>query len=214
MLNFLLPNIHIDIERWKFNKNYQLYVSTFGKFKTVNKKSIQLKMSVDGYLHVPVCNNKKGEVKYIPAHRIVMETWCPQPNMWKDKMTVDHLDHNKRNNKYTNLEWITKAENLKRAESDLIRTDKDIEIQRLKSKLDTAENKVRELLLLLNKDNKYIIKGDNFSFRNWNEVKSFLSSINPSLKELDIEVLAERIITTSKNKKKYCGYKWKIRNES
>lgn len=33
-------------------------------------------------------------------------------------LTVDHLDHNKRNNSVSNLEWVTKEENLHRAQID------------------------------------------------------------------------------------------------
>lgn len=45
-----------------------------------------------------------------------METWCPIPN--SEEMTVDHLDHNKRNNDIRNLEWVTEKENHKRAAND------------------------------------------------------------------------------------------------
>ena len=34
----------------------------------------------------------------------------------------DHLNHNKRDNSLTNLEWVTKEENWRRAESDYIAT--------------------------------------------------------------------------------------------
>ena len=37
-----------------------------------------------------------------------------------DKLTVDHLDHNKRNNSVENLEWVTRAENMRRARADYI----------------------------------------------------------------------------------------------
>jgi hypothetical protein len=45
-----------------------------------------------------------------------MLTWKPIDNA--DEMTVDHLDHNKRNNMLRNLEWVTREENLKRAKED------------------------------------------------------------------------------------------------
>ena len=111
----MLPKIHIEVEKWKFNKNYNLYVSNMGNFKDKSKEDIKLMVEKGGYLQVPVCNNKQGKIKYLQAHRVVMETWCPKQNMWKDKLTVDHLDNNKRNNKDKNLEWVTQQENLKRA---------------------------------------------------------------------------------------------------
>ena len=111
----MLPKIHIEIEKWKFNKNYNLYVSNLGNFKDKSKEDIKLVVEKGGYLQIPVWNNKQGKVKYLQAHRVVMETWCPKQNMWKDKLTVDHLDHNKRNNKTKNLEWVTKQENQRRS---------------------------------------------------------------------------------------------------
>ena len=40
-----------------------------------------------------------------------MLTWKPIPNA--ESLTVDHLDHNKRNNSVENLEWITSSDNQK-----------------------------------------------------------------------------------------------------
>lgn len=45
-----------------------------------------------------------------------METWRPISNF--EEMTVDHLDHNKRNNDIRNLEWVTEKENHERAAND------------------------------------------------------------------------------------------------
>jgi hypothetical protein len=53
------------------------------------------------------------------VHRIVMETFRPI----EGKMTVDHLDHNKRNNSLDNLEWVTREENQVRAEQDIVYCD-------------------------------------------------------------------------------------------
>jgi hypothetical protein len=52
------------------------------------------------------------------AHRVVMLTWRPTANA--ENLTVDHLDHNKRNNSLDNLEWVSEEENLRRAKADLI----------------------------------------------------------------------------------------------
>ena len=45
-----------------------------------------------------------------------MLTWEPIPNA--EDLTVDHKDHNRRNNAVSNLEWVTREENLLRAEKD------------------------------------------------------------------------------------------------
>lgn len=36
------------------------------------------------------------------------------------RFTVDHIDHNKRNNRVDNLEWVSQAENLIRAQDDIV----------------------------------------------------------------------------------------------
>lgn len=108
----MLPKLHIEIERWKYNKDYDLWVSTMGNIKDKDKKDIEFALG-DGYISVVV--NRK----IIPVHRLVMETY--KPNNWMDVLTVDHLNHNKRDNRLCNLEWVTEKENKRRADRDLIK---------------------------------------------------------------------------------------------
>ena len=69
MFKIILPKMHIEIEKWKFNKKYNVYVSNLGNFKDKTKESIKLMVQKGGYLMVPLCNNKKGITKYI-WHRL------------------------------------------------------------------------------------------------------------------------------------------------
>ena len=46
------------------------------------------------------------------VHRLVAQTFCPNPNELKE---VNHIDGNKWNNNYVNLEWVSKSENAKHA---------------------------------------------------------------------------------------------------
>ena len=52
------------------------------------------------------------------AHRLVMLTFKPIPNA--EDLTIDHLNHNKRCNELSNLEWVSREENAERAKKDLI----------------------------------------------------------------------------------------------
>ena len=49
-----------------------------------------------------------------------MLTWKPIPDA--ENLTVDHLNHNKRDNSVANLEWVTFTENQTRASRDQIKT--------------------------------------------------------------------------------------------
>ena len=114
----IFPKLHIELERWKWNDTYGIWVSTFGNFKTDKKKDMKVRTNESGYLGVK--SYKTG--KFILAHRLVMLTWRPIADV--DSMTVDHLDHNKRNNRLSNLEWVTYEENQRRAAEDNINKPK------------------------------------------------------------------------------------------
>lgn len=201
----MFPKIHIEIEKWKFNKNYQLYVSNLGNFKNKNKEDIKPMIEYSGYLTIPLCNNKQGKIKYIQAHRIVMETWCPRADMWKAKLTVDHLDHNKRHNTIKNLQWVTAEENLRRATTDFIFDDKDKIIQSLKDRVRYLEIQLNQHL----KEEK-ISAGGYFNFHSWGEVKEFLISLNPEYRNAKAGTMQKAIRKSAKNKTLYCGYIWRI----
>ena len=113
----LLPTISLRIERWKFNKDYGVYVSTLGNFKDRYKRPLPIKIEASGYCKIKT-EAPYGCWKY--AHRIVMLTWKPIPDA--ENLTVDHLNHNKRDNSLANLEWVTFAENQARAKRDQIKT--------------------------------------------------------------------------------------------
>ena len=108
-------NIHFSIERWKWNADFGIYVSNKGRFRTRDKKELPIKIGNGGYCYVH-CSGTVN--KYRLAHRVVMLTWRPTDDA--ENLTVDHLDHNKRNNSVSNLEWVTQEENLRRACTDLL----------------------------------------------------------------------------------------------
>lgn len=63
-------------------------------------------------------NNKNGYQyiklgsKWICRHRLVAELFAPNP---ENKPCVNHIDSNKHNNYYKNLEWVTHKENTQHA---------------------------------------------------------------------------------------------------
>lgn len=107
--------IHFSVERWRYNKEFEIYVSNKGHFRNREKKDLPIQIGQGGYCLV-YCG---GSVhKHILAHRVVMLTWRPTANA--ENLTVDHLDHNKRNNALDNLEWVSREENYRRAKADLV----------------------------------------------------------------------------------------------
>lgn len=108
----IFPRFILKIERWKFNKDFGVYVSTLGQFKDRHKRNLAVLINQHGYCAV------KTERGLIQAHRLVLFTWRPIPEA--ETLTVDHKNHNKRDNSLDNLEWVTREENIHRAARDYV----------------------------------------------------------------------------------------------
>ena len=111
-MRFIMPRFFINCERWKWNDDLRIYVSTHGHIKDEHKKNVAAKINGNGYFCVTINH------RFYTIHRLVLMTWRPLPNDGTP-MTVDHLDSNRRNNRLENLEWVSYEENLRRAEENL-----------------------------------------------------------------------------------------------
>jgi len=65
----------------------------------------------DRYLCFMVSHNGKAGNAYL--HKVVAECWIPNDD--EEKVEVNHIDGDKRNPVYTNLEWVTKSQNMQHA---------------------------------------------------------------------------------------------------
>ena len=93
------------MEIWKSIKDYENYyeVSTLGYVKSIKyNKILKPYVRPDGYATVVLCKN--GKKKTYRVHRLVAETFIPNP---KKLSEINHKDENKLNNKTSNLEWCT-----------------------------------------------------------------------------------------------------------
>lgn len=96
-------------EIWKDIPNYEnLYqVSNYGRVRSLhnrfkNKTYLKGCKNSKGYLLVTLCKNHTQ--KAFNIHRLVAEAFIPNPN---NLPCVNHIDENKINNIFTNLEWCT-----------------------------------------------------------------------------------------------------------
>lgn len=176
-MNFILPSITINIERWKWNKKYRVFVSNRGRVKNIDGKLLKVKTTSTGYLAVRVAAKKA-----IFVHRLVMETWHPISN--PEEMTVDHLDHNKRNNDIRNLEWVAEKENLKRAADDSL-VEKEVALIKTK---ETIKHQVY-----------YIDCDSGKRFNNINNYVDYLYKIDKSISK-NVQLTPAACATRIKNK--------------
>jgi hypothetical protein len=86
-------------------------ILSFAKHQNGNKP-IERKQMIDnrGYLRVTL--GKNSIKKTFKVHRLVALHFIPNPNEYKE---VNHLDGDKHNNHYLNLQWATRKMNMKHA---------------------------------------------------------------------------------------------------
>lgn len=194
MFHFILPSFNFNIEKWKWNSDYRVYVSNFGHFKDEYKKSIPVRINNSGYVAI------KTAVGFKLAHRLVMLTWCPIPDA--ENLTVDHLDHNKRNNSVKNLEWVTETENLKRAKNDQLNSCKKQKKQK------KEDNSLKEIKCL---ENNFVFK-NSFEAAEWvvkNQTE--FSHAGPN-QQTTLTKVAKRILQHAENPEanRYCRLTWEL----
>lgn len=102
------------IEQYKKLKEYPMYrIYNTGKiYSEFSKKFLRVFDDGKGYLQVTVFKGKNKGRETIKIHRLVAQTFIDNPNNYNE---VNHIDCNKYNNKVTNLEWISREDNMKHA---------------------------------------------------------------------------------------------------
>lgn len=109
----------MDKEIWKqcpdFEGKYLIsnlgHVMSIGTYNTCKKGGIlipQMKKGKDAYYKVRLYNDGKGKTIYI--HSLVAKAFVPNP---KHYPMVNHIDKDKSNNIWTNLEWCTNKYNIR-----------------------------------------------------------------------------------------------------
>ena len=93
----------------KYTLKFNYYVQDDGKiFSERTNKILSIYLDKDGYEKVQMMSTDGKRHRY-SVHRLVLENFNPTDGM--DKLQVNHIDGNKRNNNLSNLEWVTCSEN-------------------------------------------------------------------------------------------------------
>lgn len=103
-----------SMQGWRYVREYEgLYlVSESGGLYSLYKNRLMRQTVNDrGYKAVSLCKDGVRKVKEV--HRIVAEAFIENPIQGYSE--VNHIDGNKLNNKKSNLEWVTKGDNLRHA---------------------------------------------------------------------------------------------------
>lgn len=88
-------------------------VSNTGKLRNINTGTVYKQyINPKGYYQVCVSLGSKHKKKIFRLHKVVAETFIPNP---ENKPIPNHKDGNKLNNNVDNLEWSTDKENTRHA---------------------------------------------------------------------------------------------------
>lgn len=79
------------------------------------RRSKILKPAIDANGYERVALSFEGKLITKKVHRLVAQTFIENPS---GKITVNHIDCDKRNNNVWNLEWATHSENIRHAENN------------------------------------------------------------------------------------------------
>ena len=199
---------------WKDIPGYEgvYQVSNTGKVRSLNyrgtgkTKILKQSTSKHGYKKVVLYKNKKGKTYLV--HRLIAQTFIPNPNNWPQ---VNHKDENKTNNVAWNLEWCTSKynNNYGTCRERMIEKQKDKYVSKetrrklsksLKGKNRGKDNVHSKPIIMLTLDGEFI--------RRWDCIADAVRFLNKN------NNCSGNIVKSLKNANKTAyGYKWKYEED-
>lgn len=96
-------------EEWKIISEYPRYsVSNLGRVKNNKTGAVKNASNSKGYLFVNLYKEDMNKPDPLKVHRLVALSFV----LGDTSLCVNHIDGDKLNNVYTNLEWVTPGENI------------------------------------------------------------------------------------------------------
>ena len=100
------------MEEWRDIEGYDNYeISTYGRIRS-KKLNIIMKTHNNHRGYEQICLRQNGSRHSCKVHRLVAETFIPNPD---NLPQVNHIDGDKWNNNIDNLEWCTEQQNIQHA---------------------------------------------------------------------------------------------------
>lgn len=194
--NSLFSDYNEDTEKWIDVVNYEgsYQISSFGRIKSLDrkivygegigqyhtKKSQFLKPTLSGGYETVSLSGKTFTLHSLVAKHFVKG--------YQEGFVVNHIDYNKTNNFYKNLEWITQEDNIKHNKTTLrgnfgesqkdakLDSDKVLAIKKLIEYNTLSQNKIAKLFNVSPTTISGIKKG-----KKWNHVGKDIDKIEPIL---------------------------------
>lgn len=90
-------------------------VGNFGTvYGTRFSRPLKQRFNEDGYLKVTM-GREKGKRRTFLVHRLVAILFVPNPNNYPE---VNHIDYNRANPRYDNLEWVNHIDNVRHSSNE------------------------------------------------------------------------------------------------
>ena len=185
---------------WKKVPNTSIYYANEkGQIKSIDHKHnagrgyyirkgriLKPTLNSHGYLCVGITYEGE-EQKTVPVHRVIAQTFIPNP---ENKPQINHIDGNKQNNSVNNLEWCSPKENI---------------IHAYKTGLNKGSKPMLGRKGEKHPNSKCVVMCDSFG----NELRVFPCISNASE---EMKLSASHICACTKGKRKSCGgYYWKLK---